>query len=222
MNYANLTKKIKAISLKKTLISLTSLIAILTPSSAYPQNRIDGDCNVQVANSVYVRVAPIYCYPNSNEPLPPPISVDSTNPVSVILGGGWWVHYYDREFGEYKGSEELPNQVRNGDKVGVDWGGRRPSYFGQGRGVTFSAEVYGRRFFNGGKYCFKAYTDNSDYVRVYLNEGLMLSNWHPIPGGSPEGCFDIPRGLYSIKIEYKHTGDMAKLQLEWQRDRLPQ
>ena len=188
---------------------------------AYAQQSIKGDCNIQLSGGNN-QVGSIICYPGSGLPTKPPTSVDSQDPYSVIFGGGWWVNYYQNEFGQFVGGGELPNQARNGSKLGVEWGGRRPVMFPQGRGIRFSMEVFGRRYFEAGQYCFTAYVDSGtkrNFTRVFIDDRSVLSNWYPIPGGYPEGCFVLSRGLHSIKVEYMNTGGGAKLGLSWQQKR---
>jgi|GEM_PF-3723008 len=173
-------------------------------------------CIVQTAgngNSIQIETLICYFAAGISTISAPPLN--PRDPTSVVLNGGWWAEYYKDEFGEYVQGKELLNQNRNGGRLGVGWGNRRPEMFPQGRGVRFSMKLYGRRFFEPGQHCFTAHTDRRNYTRVTIDQTPILSHWYPVPGGDGRGCFETAGGLHVIKVEYMNRGGGAQIGLSW-------
>ncbi|WP_271254649.1 hypothetical protein [Pseudanabaena sp. Chao 1811] len=180
-----------------------------------PSPSSDPDPSKQPAPELTIPKAP---NPKTSSSSPSPKLSPSFEPQdrdSVVLNGGWWANYYRDKFGSLLESSEVRDQVRRGDRLSLDWGGiyRRPSMLPQGA-IPFSMEVFGSRHF-AGRYCFSIETVN--FAKVYLNNKLILSKWHPVPGGSTDDCLNIPENTYDIKVEYWCTIKTAKFLLSWQR-----
>jgi len=210
-------------SLLRNLTYLGSGLAILCsfPLSSYARQIIQGNCNVQISNTNYsiIIVHNVICQASSSpSPSPSPINpgYQEQKVASVIENGGWWANYYRGKFGEVVDSDELPNQLRNGNRLGVEWGKRRPVSLPSGWGVTFSMEIFGARHFEAGTYCFTI-GKRSNFTRLYLNDSLIVSKWYPEPGGYSRRCLTLNEGIYNIKVEYWSTGGHAVLDLSWQR-----
>ena len=198
---------------------LGAFLLSIFPLDTYAQQSINGHCNVQIVGSHNpVRVT---CYPVSGPPTTPPTPVDPQDPESVILSGGWWANFHkssrSNNFGQLVGAYQLPNQVLNGNEIGMNWGrNSRPNPFPQGPGVTFSAKLFGQRYFERGMYCFQIETRKGrDFTRVYLGNALILSHWYPSPGGDSQGCYILEAGIYPIRVEYMTTGGAANLGVSW-------
>jgi hypothetical protein len=174
--------------------------ATVPSTQASPELTIPKDPNPKTSSSPSPKLSP---------------SFEPQDRDSVVLNGGWWANYYRDKFGSLLESSEVRNQVRGGDRLSLDWGGiyRRPSMLPQGA-IPFSMEVFGSRYF-AGRYCFSIETVN--FAKVYLNDKLILSKWHPVPGGSTDDCLNIPENTYDIKVEYWCTIKTAKFLLSWQR-----
>ncbi len=95
--------------------------------------------------------------------------------------------------------------------VDFDWGNKSPA-----PGVTadyFSARFSGEFQFAGGKYQFLATAD--DGIRIYLDDTLILDQWHVTAVRTYTVDVDIAAGKHQVRVEYFENNGVAVCKLRW-------
>ncbi len=133
----------------------------------------------------------------------------------------WWEKVNNPTYsgwkGEYWSNRRLSGGralVRNDDKIDFYWNQGSPA-----PGLPsndFSARWTRRiEFGNGGIYRFYAWAD--DGVRIYLDDDLVLNEWHDHDGDDVY-LVDLPlTGRHNVKIEYYEHGGNALVKVWWKR-----
>ena len=116
--------------------------------------------------------------------------------------------------GEYFANPDLsgtPALTRSDPRVDFDWGLGSP-----GAGVPadgFSARWSTTRYFAAGRYRFTTLTD--DGVRLYVDNRLVLDEWHDQSSTPHEYVGDLDEGNHTIRMEYFDSGWDALAKLTW-------
>lgn len=135
------------------------------------------------------------------------INVATQDKQYVVNNGGWWADYYQGDFQQYKGSEQLPDQAAWG-KLFKSWGHGGPL----GMTDNFSARLTGKRYFEPGQHLITAGAD--DRIRVRIDGKEIITAW---AFGAPgkQVYFDSPGGYHTIEIDYKEDAVSAVVSLDW-------
>ncbi|MCX7680564.1 MAG: PA14 domain-containing protein, partial [Anaerolineae bacterium] len=132
----------------------------------------------------------------------------------------WWEKIASPSYPDWKG-EDWPNAtlrgnpalVRNDTVLDFDWGTKAPA-----AGLPadkFSARWTRQVTFDPGLYRFHARAD--DGVRIYVDNVLVLNEWHP-SDGSRVYTVDLPlSGARRVTVEYYEEAAKALLKFWWQR-----
>jgi hypothetical protein len=83
-------------------------------------------------------------------------------------------------------------------------------------GITadyWSARFTGSFLFAGGKYQFLATVD--DGVRVYLDDNLIIDQWHETSPTTYKVDVDVSEGTHNLKIEYFNASGTSELKVRW-------
>jgi hypothetical protein len=132
-----------------------------------------------------------------------------------------WQRQSDPEFLDWKGRyfanrklEGEPALIRNDRAVDFAWGTSSPAV-----GVPaddFSARWTRKLAFEGGVYKFNARAD--DGIRVYLDDELILDEWHDSSG---DDAYSVTRtllaGEHRLKVEYYERWGRAMVKVWWER-----
>ncbi|MBN1400457.1 MAG: hypothetical protein JXA74_06450 [Anaerolineae bacterium] len=122
----------------------------------------------------------------------------------------------DRWIGVYYANPDLegaPVLVRADDKLSFDWGQGSPDERLPVDG--FSARWTRTAYFSEGRHRFRVRAD--DGVRLYVDDVLLIDEWHESPGTTYERSIDLDASSYRITVEYYERGVGARLKVEWER-----
>jgi LysM repeat protein len=104
-----------------------------------------------------------------------------------------------------------PTVTKNYGSIDFDWGNRAPE-----AGITadyFSVRWTGEFNFTGGQYRFTATAD--DGIRVYVDDGLIVDEWHDTSARTYTVDVDVSAGAHRLKVEhYEHEG-AAVAKVQW-------
>lgn len=139
------------------------------------------------------------------EPTPAPGSDDD----GAQLPSGAW-------YGEYFGNDKLSGDAvvtRMDENIGFDWAGTAPM-----SGIPdnyFSVRWTRKAYFYEDNYKFCAMAD--DGVRLYVDNVLVIDEWHG--SNSLTYCteVDMTKGDHAIKVEYYEDGGEALVYIWWER-----
>ncbi len=129
----------------------------------------------------------------------------------------FWVEALDGQVlwtGKYYNNTDLsgdPQATKQYAALDFDWGTNAPV-----TGITadyFSARWTGAFFFAGGAYRFTATTD--DGMRIYLDDTLILDQWHLNPIRTYVVDLDVSAGTHTLKVEYYEYKGVAVAKLGW-------
>lgn len=105
-----------------------------------------------------------------------------------------------------------PVLVRDDANLAFDWGAGAPA-----AGVpadSFSVRWQHTRYFNTGTYRF--YARGDDGVRVWLDNQLIIDQWHDAAGTTYTADRSLAAGNHTLQVAYyEHTGE-ARIQLWWE------
>lgn len=116
--------------------------------------------------------------------------------------------------GEYFNNTDLsgdPLVTKQYSALDFDWGTNAPL-----AGITadyFSARWKGQFHFAGGRYRFTATTD--DGMRIYLDDTLILDQWHLNPIRTYVVDVDVSAGTHRLKVEYYEYKGVAVAKVRW-------
>ncbi len=129
-------------------------------------------------------------------------------PVSVLSEGPWRAEYFNNP-----SLTGTPVFTRDENAIAWDWGHERP-----GEGLPydyFSARWSAYVWLDGGRYSFKAYTD--DGVRAWLDGQIIMDYWYNQTANLHEQLVDVASGYHSVRVEYfEHIGNAtARFWWDW-------
>jgi hypothetical protein len=116
--------------------------------------------------------------------------------------------------GEFFNNIDLQDPVvatRHYNSIDFDWAKKSPV-----PGVTadyFSTRFTGDFHFIGGKYQFTATVD--DGVRIYLDDNLILDQWHITAVRTYKVDVDVGEGNHNIRVEYFENTGRAVCKVKW-------
>jgi LysM repeat protein len=124
----------------------------------------------------------------------------------VEVGAAWKAEYFNNTT-----LEGEPDVVRFYPSIDFDYGPSAPV-----AGVT--ADYYSTRFtgefaFVEGKYRFTATVD--DGVRIYLDDNLILDQWHRTSVRTYEVDVDVSEGKHSVRVEYYEEKGASVIKVRW-------
>jgi hypothetical protein len=128
--------------------------------------------------------------------------------LSPVQPGPWRGQYYDNRW--LSGSPVL---TRSEAKVGFDWGTGSPAP--EVPSDNFSARWTRTVPFEWGDYRFTATSD--DGIRVYVDNRLIIDEWHDHPAQSYTTDLNLAGGPHEIVVEYYEHAGAAVAKLEWAR-----
>ncbi len=153
-------------------------------------------------------VEPVFPYVPALTPAPAPASVPSVSDDGPAPFEGW--------YGEYFGNRSLagkPDLVRLDPWIGFEWGRGSP-FSSQPRGL-FSARWRRSAQFEGGYYRFCAMAD--DGVRIWVDDALVLDEWHNNNGIAYCGTHYVAEGVHVIHVEYYEDWGNALIYVWWEK-----
>jgi hypothetical protein len=116
--------------------------------------------------------------------------------------------------GEYFANPSLsgsPAIVRNDADINFDWGDGSPAP--QIPPDNFSVRWTRSLTLDGGRYRFSTTTD--DGVRLYLDGGLIIDQWHDQAPTTYNAERDLGAGQHSLRMEYYDASGRAMARLTW-------
>ncbi|MCA9872906.1 MAG: SH3 domain-containing protein [Anaerolineales bacterium] len=122
--------------------------------------------------------------------------------------------------GEYYNNRTLtgqPTLVRDDGSINFNWGLGRPA-------DGINADEFSVRWtrtvpLDAGVYRFATTTD--DGVRLWVNNQLVIDQWHDQAATSYSADVSVPGGNVPVKMEYYDNRDYAAAQLNWERIAAP-
>jgi len=134
----------------------------------------------------------------------------------------WWsrVTSYPHWKGEYYTNPDLagdPAFVVDDEEIAFNWDVGSPRY-----GIpadNFSVRWTRTLAFDEGSYTFWAMAD--DGVRLYLDDELLIDEWHDSPATRYEKIVALDAGDHTIVVEYYERGGQALAAAGWERDGTP-
>ncbi len=122
--------------------------------------------------------------------------------------------------GEYYNNTGLfgqPTLVRDDGAVNFNWGTGSPA-------AGINADQFSVRWtrtlpLDAGVYRFATVTD--DGVRLWVNNQLVIDQWHDQPATSYSADVSVPGGNVPVKMEYYENRDYATAQLTWEKIAAP-
>ena len=117
--------------------------------------------------------------------------------------------------GEYYGNRHLsgePALVRNDGTLNFDWETAAPAANLPADG--FSARWTREKEFEPGRYRFRIRAD--DGVRFYVDDTLVIDEWHNARGETYEADVDLP-WKPKLRVEFYEDGGDARIRLDWER-----
>jgi len=131
-------------------------------------------------------------------------SRSDTPPAPTITE--WRGEYYDNRW--LSGSPAL---VRNDSDINFNWGLGSPD-------TAIPADNFSARWtrtldFAAGLYRFTTETD--DGVRLYVDDQLIIDQWHDMAPTSFSAEVDLTAGAHDIRVEYYEAGGGAVARLSW-------
>ena len=144
----------------------------------------------------------------------------ATLALPTMLGASG-VQDYGPWRGEYFDNPHLagnPKLVRTDESINFDWGlgSPDPSIPNERFSVRWTAFIK----FEAGTYRFSTYTD--DGVRLWINEALVLDQWHVQSAIPYDVYITLSAGYHYIRMEYFENTDRAVAKLSWLRLGEPQ
>lgn len=120
---------------------------------------------------------------------------------------GWSAQFYNNV-----SLEGSPVAARQDAAIGFEWGAGSPMAGVYSDG--FSARWTMTAHFDADTYRFCAMSD--DGVRIYVDDGLVVNEWHGSNGLSYCGSHWVQAGNHEVKVEYYEDGGNALLYVWWE------
>ena len=155
----------------------------------------------------YVRIVVPAPTPTATPVPPTPTPVPTSPPPPAIYN---WR-------GEYFANITLagePPLIRDDAAINFDWGTGAPA--ANMPADNFSVRWSRSLYFPGGSYRF--YVASDDGVRVWLDQTLILDEWHDFDGNTHVVEIPVTTGNHLIKVEYYEAGGLANIQFWWQEE----
>ena len=117
--------------------------------------------------------------------------------------------------GEYYANMDLlgsPSLVRDDPAIDFDWGYGSPAYGFPAD--NFSVRWVRTSYFGGGTYRFYANAD--DGVRIWVDDQLILDQWHPATGRTYSVDRTLGAGPHTVRVEYYEDTQVAKIKVWWE------
>ena len=130
-----------------------------------------------------------------------------TTATALPLEEGWHGEYYNNLF--LTGN---PTQERYEASLDFNWGYKSPSPLVPVD--QFSARWTRELYLEAGTYQFYAHGD--DGVRVWVDNLLLINEWHEAPGQTYQAPVTLRSGKHSIKVEYYEDEGTAEIQFWWE------
>jgi LysM repeat protein len=163
-----------------------------------------GDHDIRVEYYDRTQVARIHFW---WEPLVKPPEDTVTPTPSEEPVAGWSGQYYANA-----ALEGSPHTTRQDSSIGFEWGAGSPM-----PGMPsdyFSARWTTTADFNTDTYRFCAMSD--DGVRIWVDDHLVLNEWHPSNAVAYCGAHWVESGTYDMKVEYFEGGGDALIYVWWE------
>ncbi len=137
-------------------------------------------------------------------------SFPPSTPQAVTYPDAFWR-------GEYYNNRDLsgtPALVRDDGVIDFYWGFGPP---GDDRVATDNFSVRWTRSVNleGGTYKF--YTTTDDGVRLWVDDQLLIDQWHEQAAQTHEASINLIQGWHQVKVEYFELGGVAEARVWWER-----
>ena len=125
---------------------------------------------------------------------------------------GWKAEYY-----ENPNLAGAPAVVRDEPQIDFDWGEGTPP--GLVTADRFSVRWTRTMNLTGGAYRFRALAD--DGVRLWVNNQILIDEWHDSLRRVYTGDIGLPVGSHSIRVEYYENTGGAAIKVWWEARALP-
>ena len=129
-----------------------------------------------------------------------PLGPDFNVPTDPTTSGIWTASYYANP--NLAGN---PFAIRQETRAGGNWGSGSP-FAGLG-GDTWSARWVGTLFLENGNYAIRA--DADDGIRVYVDNVLVIDEWHIATRGIYEVNRTLTQGNHTFVVEFYESGGIA-------------
>jgi glucose/arabinose dehydrogenase/PKD repeat protein len=133
-------------------------------------------------------------------------ATDGTVTANFELSGSFTGTYFDNT-----NLSGAPVVTREDPKIDFLWQGDAPDPALPPDG--FSARWTKTQYFAAGRYRFTTVAD--DGVRLYVDNRLVIDEWHPQPGTPHEFVADLGAGNHTLRMEYFEGGGAAIARLFW-------
>jgi hypothetical protein len=151
------------------------------------------------------------------------IRVEYYERSGVAAAALWWERLatYPDWKGEYWPNRELsgnPALVRNDPQIDFNWEKGSPAELISDN--HFSARWTRKVAFEKGTYRFYALVD--DGIRVYVDDHLVLDAWGDHDAKELVADYALPKGTYTVKVEYYERIGNARIAVRWDKVELPE
>ena len=126
--------------------------------------------------------------------------------AKVAATGPWTAKYFNNK--DLSGD---PVVTRNENAINKDWGSGSPAT--AIAADNFSAQWDGDFAFAAGTYRFTATVD--DGIRVYLDDILLIDEWHITSARTYFAELYIPAGTHHVKVQYFENNGLAVAKVSW-------
>jgi hypothetical protein len=126
--------------------------------------------------------------------------------AKVAATGPWTAKYFNNK--DLSGD---PVVTRNENAINKDWGSGSPAT--AIAADNFSAQWDGNFAFAAGTYRFTATVD--DGIRVYLDDILLIDEWHITSARTYFAELYIPAGTHHVKVQYFENNGLAVAKVSW-------
>jgi hypothetical protein len=152
--------------------------------------------------------------PTNTRYIPPPPPATATKPATSTPLATSTPAASSNWRGEYFNNQELsgePSLVRQDPQINFDWGTGSPAP--EIQSDHFSVRWTRTLFYRSGTYTFNAFSD--DGVRVWLDNQLIIDQWHDTTNVTFTAVRTISEGNHSLKVEYYENQGNAHIRF-WQ------
>ena len=141
----------------------------------------------------------------TNTPAPTRTPPPTLTPIVIT---GWKGEYFNNPF--LRGNSLV---IQDDSNIDFDWGFTPPA---PGMpNARYSARWTRTLYFSAGYYRFSAYVD--DGMRIWLDENLIMDEWHPASGQQYNRDVDLVDGLHTLRVEYYQDTGPAYAHASWQQ-----
>ena len=127
--------------------------------------------------------------------------------VATTAPSGWRAEYFNNP-----NLVGTPVLIRDDANLAFDWGGAAPA--AGIPGDSFSVRWQQTRYFNDGNYRF--YVRSDDGVRVWLNNQLIIDQWHDATGTTYSADRALAAGFHTLQVAYYENSGEARIQFWWE------